>query len=119
MTEITDKIKKKVPEKKRKQEKEEKERQKKEGPFDKIVEKSVEAIFKKELLPEIKDLFKFLKKEFYKGPKVEFEPNYLFCLSKIRSFNDRNRAEIDIQVKEHFHLFEDHYDRIIKKKNLN
>ena len=64
MTKITDKIKKKVLEEKRRQEKEEKEYRQKANPFEKIVEKSVETIFKKELLPDIKDLFKFLKKEF-------------------------------------------------------
>ena len=78
----------------------------------------METIFKKELLPDIKDLFKFLKKEFYKGPKVEFDTNYLPRLSKIKSFNDRNTAEINIRLSENFHLFEDHYDRIIKAKKL-
>ena len=118
MTKITDKIKKKVLEEKRGQEKEEKEYRQKANPFEKIVKKSVETIFKKELLPDIKDLFKFLKKEFYKGPKVEFDTNYLPCLSEIKSFNDRNTAEINIGLSENFHLFEDHYDRIIKAKKL-
>ena len=118
MTKITDKIKKKVLEEKRKREVEQQESQKKEDPFNKIIKKSVETIFKKDLLPDTKDLFKFLKKEFYKGPKVEFDINYLPCLSRIRSFNGRNRTEIKIELKKHLHLFEDHYDRIIKAKKL-
>ena len=54
MTKITDKIKKKVLEEKRRQEKEEKEYRQKANPFEKIVKKSVETIFKKELYLSIR-----------------------------------------------------------------
>lgn len=117
MTKITDKIKKKFLEEKRKSEKKEKEYREKLDLFNKIVNKSEELLFK-EFLPDIKDLFKFLKKEFYKGPKVKYEPNYLPWMSQIYSSDDLSTTYIKIEIRRRLHLFDDHYDRIIKNKKI-